>query len=249
MVVSVAGEAAERSVFLGPRGLLKVAAPGSLLIDAGTVRRARTCTCSCTACACMCTSRAAPHVACAPCTCPACMQVSVEFARQLHAASAAAGVSFLDAPVSGGPEGAANGSLSIMAGGSEARGPNTIRTVRATTCRGRAEQPSLVWYRPIPQPLGSHPCAVRVSGGLRGGQASPRRHGGLRRAHGPAGRWRRRQTHKPAPHREQRTGGHRGSRPRARDGLRLGRTPRAAARSARALVGRLDPNPDHRPKP
>ena len=50
-----------------------------------------------------------------------CMQVSVEFARELHAASAAAGVSFLDAPVSGGPEGAANGSLSIMVGGSEAR--------------------------------------------------------------------------------------------------------------------------------
>ena len=51
------------------------------------------------------------------------MQVSVEFARELHAASAAAGVSFLDAPVSGGPEGAANGTLSIMAGGSEVRKP------------------------------------------------------------------------------------------------------------------------------
>ena len=82
VVVSVAGEAAERSVFLEPGGLLEVAAPGSLLIDAGTV--------------------------------------SVEFARELHAASAAAGVSFLDAPVSGGPEGAANGTLSIMVGGSEA---------------------------------------------------------------------------------------------------------------------------------
>ena len=93
VVVSVAGEAAERSVFLEPGGLLEVAAPGSLLIDAGTV--------------------------------------SVEFARELHAASAAAGVSFLDAPVSGGPEGAANGSLSIMVGGSEARTGQTTPTLRA----------------------------------------------------------------------------------------------------------------------
>ena len=68
--------------------------------------------------------------ACAPGTCTVCMQVSVEFARELHAASAAAGLSFLDAPVSGGPEGAANGTLSIMAGGSEARGPNRSNRAR-----------------------------------------------------------------------------------------------------------------------
>ena len=82
VVVSVAGEPAERAVFLGSGGLLEVAPKGSLFIDAGTV--------------------------------------SVEFARELHTASAAAGMSFLDAPVSGGPEGAAKGTLSIMVGGSEA---------------------------------------------------------------------------------------------------------------------------------
>lgn len=44
---------------------------------------------------------------------------SVSWARELHAAAAARGVRFLDAPVSGGPEGAARGALSIMVGGSE----------------------------------------------------------------------------------------------------------------------------------
>ena len=60
VVVSVAGEAAERSVFLEPGGLLEVAAPGSLLIDAGTVSRARMCASTCTACAlvhCVCACR------------------------------------------------------------------------------------------------------------------------------------------------------------------------------------------------
>ena len=69
------------------------------------------------------------------CTCAlrVCMQVSVEFARELHAASAAAGVSFLDAPVSGGPEGAAHGTLSIMVGGSEARTAQTTPNMRAAS--------------------------------------------------------------------------------------------------------------------
>ena len=78
----MAGEKAERAVFLEPNGLIDSAAPGSLLIGAGTV--------------------------------------TVAFAREVHAASAAAGVGFLDAPVSGGPEGAAKGTLSVMAGGSSA---------------------------------------------------------------------------------------------------------------------------------
>ncbi len=81
-VVSVAGEAAERAVFLGPDGLFETAAPGSLLIGCGTM--------------------------------------TIAFARELHDKAAAKGLRFLDAPVSGGPEGAAKGTLSIMAGGDEA---------------------------------------------------------------------------------------------------------------------------------
>ena len=41
-----------------------------------------------------------------------------EHAREMAAACAAAGVGFLDAPVSGGPQGARQGTLSVMAGGS-----------------------------------------------------------------------------------------------------------------------------------
>jgi len=44
--------------------------------------------------------------------------ISPELARRIGAAAAARGVSFLDAPVSGGPEGASRGTLAIMAGGS-----------------------------------------------------------------------------------------------------------------------------------
>ena len=82
VVVSVAGEAAERAVFLSDTGLMAHAAPNSLLIGCGTV--------------------------------------TVSFARELHDAAAARGLRFLDAPVSGGPEGAANGTLTIMAGGDSA---------------------------------------------------------------------------------------------------------------------------------
>ena len=46
--------------------------------------------------------------------------VSVETARQAQALLAARGIGFVDAPVSGGVEGARNGKLSVMAGGSEA---------------------------------------------------------------------------------------------------------------------------------
>ncbi|MFW5661059.1 MAG: NAD(P)-dependent oxidoreductase [Oceanicaulis sp.] len=46
---------------------------------------------------------------------------SADLARQLHeAASAAGGIGFLDAPVSGGQAGAENGQLSVMAGGDAA---------------------------------------------------------------------------------------------------------------------------------
>jgi 3-hydroxyisobutyrate dehydrogenase-like beta-hydroxyacid dehydrogenase len=42
---------------------------------------------------------------------------SAELARELHAAAAARGVGFVDAPVSGGQAGAENGVLTVMAGG------------------------------------------------------------------------------------------------------------------------------------
>lgn len=46
--------------------------------------------------------------------------VAPELSRRLHAACAERGVGFLDAPVSGGPEGAAAGTLTIMCGGEAA---------------------------------------------------------------------------------------------------------------------------------
>ncbi len=45
---------------------------------------------------------------------------SADVARQLHGLAAGRGVGFLDAPVSGGQAGAENGTLTIMAGGTEA---------------------------------------------------------------------------------------------------------------------------------
>ena len=42
---------------------------------------------------------------------------SASVAREVHAAAKAAGVGFLDAPVSGGQAGAENGKLTIMVGG------------------------------------------------------------------------------------------------------------------------------------
>lgn len=49
-----------------------------------------------------------------------CSTVDVESARWLHEAAAAAGLGSLDAPVSGGVGGAAAGTLTLMAGGSDA---------------------------------------------------------------------------------------------------------------------------------
>ena len=46
---------------------------------------------------------------------------SADLARQLEAAAGAAGVGFLDAPVSGGQAGAENGALTVMVGGDEAQ--------------------------------------------------------------------------------------------------------------------------------
>lgn len=45
---------------------------------------------------------------------------SANLARELNAAASAAGVSFLDAPVSGGQAGAENGALTVMIGGTQA---------------------------------------------------------------------------------------------------------------------------------
>lgn len=55
-------------------------------------------------------------------------------ARAIHAELAAAGVDFVDAPVSGGEVGAIAGSLSIMAGGSEAA---FARALPAFACMGK----------------------------------------------------------------------------------------------------------------
>lgn len=55
-------------------------------------------------------------------------------ARAIHAELAAAGVDFVDAPVSGGEVGAIAGSLSIMAGGSEAA---FARALPALACMGK----------------------------------------------------------------------------------------------------------------
>lgn len=49
-----------------------------------------------------------------------CSTIDVESARAAHAAAAAAGMASIDAPVSGGTGGAAAGTLTFMAGGSEA---------------------------------------------------------------------------------------------------------------------------------
>lgn len=46
-----------------------------------------------------------------------CGTMTPSFAKEIHAALAEQGLRFLDAPVSGGPEGAANGMLTIMVGG------------------------------------------------------------------------------------------------------------------------------------
>jgi 3-hydroxyisobutyrate dehydrogenase-like beta-hydroxyacid dehydrogenase len=78
----LANEAASRSFFLGPQGLLASALPGQIFADHGTVDLATTSEC--------------------------------------HAAAAARGCAFLDAPLSGGPVGAREGTLSIMVGGDEA---------------------------------------------------------------------------------------------------------------------------------
>ena len=56
---------------------------------------------------------------------------SAEVAREVHAAAAARGVGFLDAPVSGGQAGAQNGKLTIMVGGDAA----TFAAAEARTVR------------------------------------------------------------------------------------------------------------------
>ena len=65
---------------------------------------------------------------------------SAEVAREVHAAATAAGVGFLDAPVSGGQAGAENGKLTIMVGGDAAiyaRAENVLaHYARAVTLMG-----------------------------------------------------------------------------------------------------------------
>jgi 3-hydroxyisobutyrate dehydrogenase len=65
---------------------------------------------------------------------------SAEVARELHAAAAARGVAFIDAPVSGGQAGAVNGALTVMCGGEaapfEAMKPVALAYSRAVTLVG-----------------------------------------------------------------------------------------------------------------
>ena len=65
---------------------------------------------------------------------------SAQVAREMHAAAAAKGVAFLDAPVSGGQAGAENGKLTIMVGGEAAvfaRAEGVLATyARAVTLMG-----------------------------------------------------------------------------------------------------------------
>jgi len=59
---------------------------------------------------------------------------SATLARELAAEAANRGFGFIDAPVSGGEQGAKNGQLTVMCGGSEADYASMIR-------RGRAARP------------------------------------------------------------------------------------------------------------
>jgi 3-hydroxyisobutyrate dehydrogenase len=65
---------------------------------------------------------------------------SAEVARELHAAAAARGLAFVDAPVSGGQAGAVNGVLTVMCGGDapafEAMKPLALAYARAVTLLG-----------------------------------------------------------------------------------------------------------------
>lgn len=63
---------------------------------------------------------------------------SVSWAREAHAACNHAGVAYLDAPVSGGPEGAAHGSLAVFLGGDDAavrRAAPVLEAIAATFAR------------------------------------------------------------------------------------------------------------------
>ena len=65
---------------------------------------------------------------------------SAEVARELHAAAVAAGLQFVDAPVSGGQAGAVNGLLTVMCGGDapafDAMQPVAMAYARAVTLLG-----------------------------------------------------------------------------------------------------------------
>jgi 3-hydroxyisobutyrate dehydrogenase len=67
---------------------------------------------------------------------------SAQIAREIHAAAKAAGVGFLDAPVSGGQAGAENGTLTIMVGGDPdafaLAEPVLVHYARAVTLMGGA---------------------------------------------------------------------------------------------------------------
>ena len=70
--------------------------------------------------------------------------IAPDTARALAARCAEAGVAFLDAPVSGGEQGAIAGTLSIMVGGDGA----TCSSARGAGVRGDRHAPSRTWGRP-----------------------------------------------------------------------------------------------------
>ncbi|WP_409271406.1 NAD(P)-dependent oxidoreductase [Neobacillus sp. SCS-31] len=55
----------------------------------------------------------------------------VKLTREIHGIAAGMGVSFFDCPLSGGPEGAANGTLTIMVGGKEEDYPSILPVLQA----------------------------------------------------------------------------------------------------------------------
>lgn len=57
--------------------------------------------------------------------------INPDLAVRIAAAAATAGLEYIDAPVSGGPEGAANGTLAIMVGGTEAAYARALPLLRA----------------------------------------------------------------------------------------------------------------------
>ena len=71
---------------------------------------------------------------------------SVGWAREAHETCGGAGVAYLDAPVSGGPEGAAAGSLAVFLGGDEAAVRRAAPVLDAIAARFARLGPACLLY-------------------------------------------------------------------------------------------------------